>query len=75
MDRNREPEFDEGGFVYELANRDFSAVDKRQPVLADNAAHAPGKTCQRCEQLIAADQDARLLPDGRWIHDTCPVAW
>jgi hypothetical protein len=40
----------------------------------DNAAHAPGRICELCGTVITASQDARLEPDGRWIHEACPVA-
>jgi hypothetical protein len=40
----------------------------------DNEARAPGETCARCGALIRADQDVRRRPDGRWVHDTCPLA-
>lgn len=39
----------------------------------DNEAHAPGQVCARCGTVITAGQDARLRPDGRWIHEVCPV--
>ena len=75
MAREVQPEFIESGIAYELSTRDFSSAGERQPVLEDNAAHAPGKMCVRCRQAIAAGQDARLLPDGSWIHEACPVEW
>ncbi len=37
-----------------------------------NEAHAPGKVCERCGAVITATEDARLLPDGHWIHEVCP---
>jgi len=40
---------------------------------ADNEAHAPGETCERCGAVITASQDARRLPDGRWVHEACPL--
>lgn len=39
----------------------------------DNEAHAPGEICERCGAVITAGQDARLRPDGHWIHEVCPV--
>lgn len=38
----------------------------------DNEAHAPGKVCERCGAVIAPGQDARLRPDGHWVHEICP---
>lgn len=38
----------------------------------DNEAHAPGQVCERCGQVITAQQDARRRPDGRWVHEECP---
>ncbi len=75
MARDMQPQFNESGMAYELSTRDFSGADGRQPVLDDNEAHAPGKMCERCGQEIAAGQDARLLPDGSWVHEACPMEW
>ena len=38
-----------------------------------NEAHAPaGQVCERCGQVITADQDARMRVDGGWVHEVCP---
>jgi hypothetical protein len=37
-----------------------------------NEAHVEGKVCERCGAAIAANQDARRLPDGQWVHEVCP---
>jgi hypothetical protein len=42
-------------------------------VADDNAATAPGKVCELCGSVITAGQEARLLPDGGWIHEACPI--
>jgi hypothetical protein len=47
------------------ANRDALVAE-------DNAAHAPGRACELCGTVITASQDARLRPDGQWIHEACP---
>jgi hypothetical protein len=39
----------------------------------DNAATAPGKVCELCGSVITAGQEARLRPDGWWIHEACPI--
>jgi len=39
----------------------------------DNELHVPGQVCERCESVINATQDARLLPDGHWVHEACPI--
>jgi hypothetical protein len=39
----------------------------------DNELHVPGQACERCGMAITAMQEARRLPDGRWIHEVCPV--
>ena len=39
----------------------------------DNELHAAGQVCQRCGTVINATQDVRLLPDGHWVHEVCPV--
>lgn len=38
----------------------------------DNELHAPGEICARCGAVIKANEDVRLLPDGRWMHEVCP---
>lgn len=38
-----------------------------------NEAHAPGQVCARCGATISAGQEVRRRPDGRWIHEVCPV--
>ena len=42
-------------------------------VADDNAATAPGKVCELCGSVITAGQEARLRPDGWWIHEACPI--
>ena len=37
-----------------------------------NEAHAPGEVCERCGSVMTAGEDARLLVDGRWVHEVCP---
>jgi|ERR1039458_6032122 hypothetical protein len=39
-----------------------------------NEAHAPGTVCERCGQVIAAQQDARRRLDGQWVHEECPTS-
>ena len=39
----------------------------------DNAATAPGKVCELCGSVITAGHEARLRPDGWWIHEACPI--
>jgi hypothetical protein len=29
--------------------------------------------CERCGTDVNATQNARVLPDGRWVHEVCPV--
>ena len=41
--------------------------------LDDNEAHAPGKVCERCGQVIKPGQDVRRRADGEWMHEVCPV--
>ena len=51
----------------------LGAEDRDRLVEFDNAAHAPGRICELCGAVISASQDARLEPDGRWIHEACPL--
>jgi hypothetical protein len=39
----------------------------------DNDATAPRKVCELCGSVITASQQARLRPDGTWIHEACPI--
>jgi hypothetical protein len=49
------------------------AEDQLNPSREDNEAHAGGRICKRCGQVIQADQDARLTGVDDWVHDVCPV--
>jgi hypothetical protein len=40
--------------------------------LDDNEAHAPGRVCEVCGQVIAPGQDVRRRADGEWMHEVCP---
>ena len=46
-------------------------VDRFDP--ENNELHAPGQVCARCGTAISAMQEVRRLPDGRWVHEVCPV--
>lgn len=41
-------------------------------LLDDNEAHAPGKVCGVCGQVITPGQDVRRRADGGWMHEVCP---
>jgi hypothetical protein len=56
--------------VRELAREDR---ELRTTDFDDNEAHAAGQVCERCGLVIAANQDARRLLDGRWVHEECPL--
>jgi hypothetical protein len=47
--------------------------EELNPTGEDNEAHAGGKICKRCGQVIRADQAARLSGVDDWVHDTCPL--
>lgn len=53
---------------HEAGERDVDRLDPE-----GNELHAPGQVCQRCEAVISALQEVRRLPDGRWVHEVCPV--
>ena len=55
-------------YEHEAAERDVDRLDPE-----DNELHAPGQVCERCGTVINATQDVRLLPDGHWVHEVCPV--
>jgi hypothetical protein len=74
-------EFGPQGAAYEELAQDAVPTDQEslgahnrdRLVEFDNAAHAPGRICELCGAVITASQDARLEPDGRWIHEACPL--
>ena len=51
---------------------DADSEEQQNPTGEDHAAHAVGKTCKRCGQVIEADQAARLRGVDDWVHDMCP---
>jgi hypothetical protein len=53
-----------------LGRTDFDEHDRT--AREDQAAHAPGKTCEKCGQPITARQDARRRGESGWVHDVCP---
>lgn len=53
-----------------LQGADFT--DRRDGTVSDAFAHAPGRICKKCEQVIEARQPARRSGVERWVHDTCP---
>jgi hypothetical protein len=42
------------------------------PRSGGHEAHAPGNACERCGDVITSGQDARRLPNGKWVHEACP---
>lgn len=65
-DRDEQPEHEVGEF-----DREEQRLESREQ--EDHEAHAPGKVCERCGQMIADGQDARLKADGNWVHEVCPL--
>jgi len=43
--------------------------------MAEHYAHATGQQCPRCGRVIEADQIARKVGDGDWVHDMCPAGY
>jgi hypothetical protein len=68
--QDREDE-DTGEREIEEHDREEQELEYLDP--EDNEAHAPGQVCARCGTVITAGQDARLRPDGHWIHEVCPL--
>jgi len=58
---------------WSVPERDQEAEEQMNPTGEDNEAHAGGKVCKHCGQVIQANQDARLTGVNDWVHDTCPV--
>jgi hypothetical protein len=65
-DRDEQPEREVGDF-----EREEQRLESREQ--EDHEAHAPGKVCERCGQVITMGQDARLKADGNWVHEVCPL--
>jgi hypothetical protein len=62
----------------DVAEREIQEHDRAERELEqlepeDNEAHAPGQVCERCGAVITVSDDVRRLPDGRWIHEVCPL--
>jgi hypothetical protein len=55
------------------AKRDEEAEEQLSPIGGDNEAHAGGKICKHCGQVIQANQAARLTGVNDWVHEDCPV--
>jgi hypothetical protein len=55
-------------YEHEAGEREVNYLDP-----ADNELHAAGQICERCGTVINATQDVRLLSDGHWVHEVCPV--
>jgi hypothetical protein len=53
-----------------LANKDFS--EPGRDTGEDHSAHAAGRVCTSCGQVIGAGQPARRRGDAGWVHDVCP---
>jgi hypothetical protein len=56
----------------ELREREREDVEPEFVDAESNEAHAAGQVCERCGQVITAQQDARRRTDGRWVHEECP---
>ena len=53
-----------------LADADVKRDER--PGGEDHAAHAPGRTCIACGQVIEREQAARRRGESDWAHDVCP---
>jgi len=52
-----------------LADADFE--EQGRPTGEDHFAHAPGRTCIACGQVIEPRQAARRRGESDWVHDVC----
>jgi hypothetical protein len=55
-------------------SKDLSSSNRIRLAEPGSAAHAPRRVCELCGAAIMASQDARLEPNGRWIHEACTLA-
>ena len=68
VDRSRNAADVDIGEQHAREGRELNYLDPES-----NEAHAAGQVCERCGTVITASQDVRLLPDGHWMHEVCPV--
>ena len=66
----RDPEEDPEREIAERGQEEQRLESREQD---DHEAHAPGKVCERCGQVIVKGQDVRLKADGNWVHEVCPL--
>ena len=52
-----------------LANKDLS--EPSHDTGEDHSAHAAGRICTSCGQVIGAGQPARRRGEDGWVHDVC----
>ncbi len=70
-----------GGLGFPVASPSSAGLDLEHAhfirqswlIVADHAARAAGRTCARCGQPMAADQNARRRITGDWVHESCPA--
>ncbi len=53
-----------------LAKADFG--ERERDTREDHYAHAPGRACRACGQIIERGQPARRRGESDWVHDVCP---
>jgi len=51
---------------------DAEIKEHERPSGEDHLAHAPGRICEACEQVIEQRQAARRRGESEWVHDVCP---
>ena len=68
-----QPPYREDDPEREIGQFSRQGQEAERPDLVDNEAGAPGRVCERCGAVIAADQDVRRRADGQWIHEVCPI--
>jgi len=61
-----------GRRIVELENTDYTPNDR--PAGDDLYAHAAGRICGKCDQIIEPGQPARRRGESGWVHDLCPEA-
>ena len=55
-----------------LADTDFEEHGQPTGTGEDHFAHAPGRVCDACGQVIEPRQAARRRGESDWVHDVCP---
>lgn len=58
----------------EVAEHEEAEEETHHRAGENHEAHRPGAVCAHCGAVLTEADDARLMVDGRWAHESCPGA-